>query len=146
MKSTLIALAVAGVVASSGVTAGTTIGQVNRDFGVSGFVPAQYVDRYYDRSDERSTNINEREAQLRARIDRGLNDGRLTRQEARRLYRELASIEAKERSFKADGRLNWREDAALNRDLDRLAENVRTQLRDDERRYSYDQYGRPYIR
>jgi hypothetical protein len=82
-------------------------------------------------------NINEREARIRAQIQRGVNDGRITNREARGLYRELASIEARERAFKADGRLNYREDAELNRDLDRLANNVRAQVRDDERRYSY---------
>jgi hypothetical protein len=66
-----------------------------------------------------------------------LHDGRITNSEARRLYRELAAVEAKERAFRADGRLTYREDAELNRNLDRLAENVRAQLRDDERTYSY---------
>jgi len=140
MKSTLIALAVAGVLASSGAYAGTTRVDIDRSTGVTEFVPVQYY------SDDRSMSINEREAHLRARIDRGVRDGRITNREAHQLYRELGSIEAKERSFLADGRLNWRENAALNRDLDNLAANVRTQLRDDERRYSYDSYGRPYIR
>ena len=87
---------------------------------------------------DRAASINEREAQIRARIERGLNNGRITQREARPLYRELGSIEATERAYKADGRLSYREDAELNRRLDRLADNVRIQLRDDERRYSYN--------
>ena len=67
-----------------------------------------------------------------------MNDGRITNREARILYRQLAAIEPKERTFKSDGRLSYREDAELNRRLDRLADNVRIQLRDDERRYSYN--------
>jgi len=39
----------------------------------------------------------------------------------------------------ADGRLSYREDAELKRNLDRLADNLRTQLRDEDRRYSYAQ-------
>ena len=144
MRSTLIALATAGVLASGAAVAGSTTVQSNRDSGYAAFVPVQYSDRYAypdrypNRWDDRSATVNEREAHIRARIERGLNDGRITNREARGLYRELASIEAKERAFKADGRLNYREEAQLNRDLDRLAENVRVQLRDDERRYSYN--------
>ena len=149
MKNTLIALATAGIIASGSAAAGTTTVQAN---GSAAIVPVQYTqyadrpaysDPYAYRSDERSANINEREARIKARIERGLNDGRITNREARLLYRQLASIEAKERAFKSDGRLSYREDAELNRDLDRMAENVRVQLRDEERRYSYGySYGR----
>jgi hypothetical protein len=142
MRKTLIALATAGVIASGGALAGTTNVQVNRD---AAFVPVQYSTPYVapapDRFDVRAATVNEREARIRARIERGLNDGRITQREARRLYRQLASIEAKERSFKSDGRINRREDAELKRDLDQLAENVRVQLRDQER-YSYVPYSR----
>ncbi len=159
MKRTLIALTTAGILASGGAVAGTTV-QVTRDFGSARFVPVQYVEqhdyrwddrsdhRWDDRSDHRwvdpAANINEREARIRARIQRGWNDGRLTSWEARRLYRELVAIEAKERAYMADGRLNYREQAQLNRELDWLAEHVRAQLRDDERRYSY--FNNPYGR
>src|SRR5215468_3612063 len=88
MKSTLIALAVAGVLASSGAYAGTTRVDIDRSTGVTEFVPVQYY------SDDRSMSINEREAHLRARIDRGVRDGRITNREAHQLYRELGSIEA----------------------------------------------------
>ena len=37
----------------------------------------------------------------------------------------------------ADGRLNYREEAELKRNLDRLADNVRAQMRDNDR-YSYN--------
>ena len=132
MRSTLIALATAGLLASGAAAAGTTTIQVTRNVGSAAVVPVQYSDRW----DDRSANVNEREARVKARIDRGVHDGRITSREARRLYRELAAIEAKERAFTADGRLSYREDAELKSNLDRLAENVRVQLRDNER-YSY---------
>jgi len=43
----------------------------------------------------------------------------------------------------ADGHLNRREEAQLTHDLDTLASNLRTQLRDQDRSYSYNApYGR----
>ncbi|HEY3181039.1 MAG TPA: hypothetical protein VGL25_19415 [Casimicrobiaceae bacterium] len=131
MKGTLIALATAGVLASGVSFAGTTIIRVEHVDRSSAIVPVQY----YERGDDRSANINEREGRINARIQRGLNDGRITDREARRLYRELANIEAKERAFSADGRLSGREQAELNRDLDRLVDRVRYEARDEQRRY-----------
>jgi CRISPR/Cas system-associated endoribonuclease Cas2 len=97
-----------------------------------GLVAVQYG---YDRSDDRSANINEREARIKDRIQRGMHDGSLTDREARRLYRELADIEGKARAFRSDGRLDGRETAELNRDLDRLASNLQDQRHDEQRRY-----------
>jgi hypothetical protein len=128
MKSILLALAAAGVVASGSAAAGTTIAVTHHS---APFARVQYSDRW----DDRSGTINERESRIRNRIERGLQDGRITNREARRLYRQLSAIEAKEHAFKSDGRLNRREDAELNRDLDRLASNVRQQMRDEQRRY-----------
>lgn len=136
MRNTLIALATASVIASGVAAAGTT---TRHDYGSATFVPVQYAERHDDRWDDRAQTINEREARIRARIQRGAQDGRLTGREARMLNRELGSIEARERTYMADGRLSYREDAELKRNLDRLADNLRTQLRDEDRRYSYAQ-------
>ena len=142
MRKTLIALATAGVLASGLAAAGNTTGHA----GPAAFVPVQYTQQYPqqspdrwhdDRWDDRAQNINEREARIRARIERGQSLGRLTDREARYLARQLNVIEAKERTFMADGRLNYREEAELKRNLDRLADNVRTQMRDNDR-YSYN--------
>jgi hypothetical protein len=135
MKNILFALATAGVLASGTAIAGaTTVHPLSQD--QSGmFVPVQYYDNHTRWDNDRAASINEREARLKARIQRGMNDGSITRWEARRLYRDLANIEVKERAFRSDGRLNSRESAELNRDLDRLALNVREQRRDEERRY-----------
>ena len=142
MRNSLIALATVGLLASGGAVAGTPTIQhdlVPVQYANQYAYPNQYANRepYVYRSDDRAANINEREARIKPRIDRGVNDGRLTNWEARRLYRELAAIEAKERAFMADGRLSYREDAELNSNLNQLSDNVRAQLRDDERRYSY---------
>jgi len=136
MKSTLIAVAIAGVIASGSAAAGT-LAQADRDSRVATFVPVQYTqnDDRYARWDDRAVSINEREARINARIERGFQDGRLTQWEARRMQRELANVEAKERAFKSDGRLNRRETDELNRDLDRVVADLRTQLRDEQRRY-----------
>lgn len=127
MKTTLVALAAAGVLAS-GAAIGATVVRVEHG---TAFVPVQYGDRW----DDRSVAIDEREARINARIQRGLHDGRITDREGRHLYRELHEIRAKERAFKSDGRLGRRESEELNRDLDRLADHVRSQLRDEQRRY-----------
>jgi len=140
MRRTLIAIATAGALASGAAIAGSTTVQLNQEPGRGAFVPAQYSP---DRWDDRSASINDREARIRARIDRGINDGRITKSEARRLYRQLASIEAKEHSYKSDGRLSYREEAQLKHDLDSLAQNVQVQLRDEDRSYSYNN---PYHR
>lgn len=120
MKSTLLAIAAAGLMASTGALA-----QPNQ--------PHRSDNPHWsqsDRWDDRSAGINEREARINAHIQRGMNDGRIDEREARRLYRELRDIEAKERAYKDDGRLSRRETETLNRDLDRLTDHVRQQIRD----------------
>ena len=131
MNRMLIALATAGVLASATAVAREPAATL-RDHDARGatIVPVQY-----DRADERAGSINEREARLSARIQRGQRDGRITEREARRLYRELSDIESKERAFGANGRISGREEAELTRDLDRLNGHIRDQMRDEQRRY-----------
>ena len=133
MEITLIALATAGVLASTAAGAAPPASEVARDSRAAVWVPVQYQ-QHRDGWDDRSANVDEREARINARIQRGLNDGTITRREARRLHRELEAIEAKERAFKGDGRISRRESDELNRDLDRLAAQVREERRDDEQR------------
>ena len=125
MKTTLIALAAAGVLAS-GASVAATVVRVDRG---SAFVPVQY-----ERWDDRSLNLDEREARINARIQHGLHEGRITDREAHRLYRELNDIRAKERAFKSDGHLGRREADELNHDLDRLVDHVRREMHDQDRR------------
>ena len=126
---TLIVLASAGFLASTAVAAGFADSRTDRHSNPAAMIPAQY----YDQRDERSASIDERESRITERIRRGMNDGRITDREARRLQRELNAIEAKERAFKDDGRLSRRENDELNRDLNRLADHVRAQMRDEQR-------------
>jgi hypothetical protein len=142
MRSTLIAVAAAGLLASGGATASASdhSGQPRRRF--RGHRPRAVFGECQCGSvrlslGDRAANINEREARIRARIERGRSDGRITNFEARRLYRELGAIEAKERSYKADGRLSYREDAELNRISTDWPRTSARSLRDDERTYSY---------
>ena len=116
MRKTLIAIATVGVIASGAAFAGSTGAQLNH-----GFVPVQYSSN--DRWDDRAASINDREARIKARIDRGVSD---------------AELDHGGRIAPADGRLNHREEAQLKRDLDSLAQNVHVQLRDDDRSYSYN--------
>jgi len=125
MNKILIALAAAGVLASGAAAAGT------RDISSAGFGHVQYQQNQH--SEDRAAQINEREARINARIQRGIQDGRLTEREAHRLMRELRDVTAKERTFKSDGRLNGREASELNSDLDRLAEHLRRQVHDNDR-------------
>ena len=119
MKLTVIALAAAGLLASAVVPAQP----YHRD-------DQQRWAQNDDRWDDRAAGVDDREARINARIQRGMNDGRITEGEARRLYRELRDVEAKERAFKNDGRLSRRETDEINRDLDRLTGHVREQIRD----------------
>ena len=137
MNRILFAIAAAGVLASGTAFAGSYQSNSN-DSGV--FVHAQYYgDRHaaYDRYGREGWDrwsISEREQRISARIRHSIDDGTLTPFEARRLYRELGSIKAKERSFRADGRLDRGEREELNRDLDRLAEDVWRERHDQDRR------------
>jgi hypothetical protein len=126
---TLIALATAGILASTAVAAGPADTRVDQQLHPAVMTHVQYSEY----RDDRAAAIDERESRITERIQRGMSDGRITNREARRLQRELDAIEAKERAFRSDGRLNRRETDELNRDLNRLADHVRQQMRDEER-------------
>lgn len=145
MKKSLIAVATAGLIATGTVLAETTVYRLDNGTLRNYSVQDQ---RHWDggardvgpsdnnwRDDDRQLGVDQRQARLQERIQRGFDNGRLTRPEARRLQRELEDIEAKQRAFEADGRLGRREEATLQNDLDALAARARNQLRDDERRY-----------
>lgn len=68
------------------------------------------------------------------RIERGVRHGSLTRDEARRLQRELVHILGKIDRMRQDGHLDHRERERINRDLDRLDMEITMEKRDDERR------------
>ena len=84
--------------------------------------------------------INQRQANLDARIDAGVRDGSLTRQEAFRLRGEFNDLARLEARYRADG-LSFRERADLDRRFDALSQQIRFQRNDDQ-----DRNGRGYGR
>jgi hypothetical protein len=87
-------------------------------------------------------NINQREAQLERRIDRGLRTGDLTRAEAARLRNEFRRILRLEARYRANGLSGW-ERADLDRRFDILAPRIRWERNDPQYGYGYgDRYRR----
>ncbi|HEX4885875.1 MAG TPA: hypothetical protein VFX05_17160 [Casimicrobiaceae bacterium] len=142
MKKSLFAVAVAGVLATGVAAADNAV--IRFDNGNARVYSVQ--DRWWDhgqerrydnnpRDDGRQLDVDTRQARLQERIRRGFDNGRLTPREAQRMQRQLSEIEAKQRAFESDGRLGPREARELQDDMDRLASRMRSQLRDDDRRY-----------
>jgi len=78
--------------------------------------------------------IDQRVRQANEQIERGINSGALTREEARRLKDELYSVRDDEARMKADGRLNRYERERLEKELDRLERHISRLKSDDDRR------------
>lgn len=91
---------------------------------------------YAERGDWRG-GIRSRIHEDQQRIEWGIESGALTRHEARRLRRELATILDKIDYMKQDGHLSSRERKRINRDLDRLEMDIRREKYDAERRRYY---------
>lgn len=93
--------------------------------------------------------INERQAIIDERIDRGIRRGCLTRREAFQLRREFQQIAFLERRYRmsAPGLTRW-EMRDLDQRLDNLSRRVRYECRDGDNRWDRrDGYGRdPYRR
>lgn len=79
--------------------------------------------------------INQRQAEQRARIERGFHRGTITRWEFRRLMAEQQDIEAMERAFVSDGFLSPHERGELHRRLDRASRHIFAEAHDQERRF-----------
>ena len=77
--------------------------------------------------------IHRRVANLDRRIDQGLRNGALTRREASGLRAELNALVRLERQYSRNG-LSRQEARDLDRRFDRLAQRVRWERRDDDRR------------
>ena len=69
------------------------------------------------------------------KIEQGIEQGALNRQEARKLNKELGKILQKIDRMKADGGLSQGERNKINRDLDRLDRDIFKEKHDDNRRY-----------
>ena len=100
-----------------------------------------YGDRYQqDRDDNRygreyrGQDLQPRLNRINAQISRGLDRGVITQREARMLHGEVNGIWAQARQFYRTGGYDYREQAILDRRIDRLQERVRDERRDDDRR------------
>jgi hypothetical protein len=136
MRKSLIALATVGVLASGAVAADSYTVRIGEHDGRSIVTVQDYGNDFRGWYDEgRRMSVDERQARINARIEHGFQTGTLTRREARQLERQLARTEEKEQAFEADGRLTGRERAELHRDLDYVAQRLRFERQDADRRY-----------
>ncbi|MEP7008337.1 MAG: hypothetical protein ABI810_20325 [Sphingomonas bacterium] len=78
--------------------------------------------------------INQRQANLNLRIDVGVRDGSLTRNEASRLRTQFANIQRLEWRYRRNGLSNW-ERNDLDRRFDNLSARIKVQRHD--RRYRH---------
>lgn len=78
-------------------------------------------------------NINQRQANLDRRIDRGLQNGALSRREASRLRGEFNALARLEQNYRRGGLTQW-ERADLDRRFDRLSAQIRYERRDNDNR------------
>lgn len=136
MRKSLIALATVGLLASGAAAADSYTVRIGEHDGRSIVTVQDYGHDFRGWYDEgRRMDVDERQARINARIEHGIQTGALTRREARQLARQLARTEEKERAYESDGRLTGRERAELHRDLDYVAQRLRFERRDAERRY-----------
>ncbi|MEE9914112.1 MAG: hypothetical protein K4571_20555 [Deltaproteobacteria bacterium] len=80
------------------------------------------------------SDINQRIAEMDQRIDQGMRNGALTRDEGRRLRMELNRVRDDAARMKRDGILTQREKDRLNGELDRLKRDIYREAKDDDRR------------
>ena len=77
-------------------------------------------------------NINQRQAHLDRRIDQGIRNGSITRNEAIRLRSEFRGIARLENRYRTNGLSNW-ERADLDRRFDGLSARIRWERNDGDR-------------
>ena len=95
------------------------------------------------------SNLNQKQAQIENRIDRGVNQGVITRNEARTLRSRLNQIERLEQQYRrSGGQFTTRERADIDRRLTSLQKQVRYEKKDRDYRndgrndYRGDRYRR----
>src|ERR1035437_2100266 len=93
------------------------------------FVFGTLATGYAEQGDWRG-GIRSRIQESKQKIDRGIERGTLTRQEAGRLNEELGNILNKIDRMKADGHLSQGERDRINNDLDRLDRDIIREKRD----------------
>lgn len=96
-----------------------------------------YRPRHSQHDDHRIAEINARQTKQQHRIQQGVRNGNLTRSEYRSLMSEQQYFETVRRDFISDGFLTPSEFRQLENGLDAAARNIRSQMRDDETRFSH---------
>jgi hypothetical protein len=86
------------------------------------------------------SSVRDREDRIERRIDRGLQDGSLTRREAARLHEELRQIAFLEDRYRRNGLSGW-ERQDLDRRFDNLSSRVFAERRDSQNRRYGSGYG-----
>jgi hypothetical protein len=113
---------------------------------VAGAIGAN-AQRGYDRHDGRygrnDNIVDSYQREARRQIAFGIESGRITSNEAKKLLREAERIEVKENRFKRDGRLDNFERRELEQDLAVLNSWIAREKRDRDR-VTYDEYSRGY--
>ncbi len=128
-KIALIALAAASLGAMAAPAAAQNYG---RDYDRDGRVEGRAEGRWDYRHDwDRGFNINQMQRQLDIRIDRGIRNGRLTREEARRMHAQFRDITRLEAAYRRNG-LNRYERNELERRLVTFERRLDNQLRDGQ--------------
>lgn len=85
--------------------------------------------------------IDRRQANQISRIQQGVRDGSLTRNEANRLIEEQKRIAEMERRAERDGRIDRNEKAAIDRAQDNASQHIRQERHDAESRGSGRRWG-----
>ncbi len=97
------------------------------------YLPAMQYGHYqpiYAPSPQQRGSVDARQQTQQERIRDGIAEGRISRHEARDLYREQKEIEMAQRRFLADGRLSRDEYLRLDRMLDQADREIRAEQRD----------------
>lgn len=81
---------------------------------------------------QRARGINQRQHNQQQRIEQGWRQGDLTRGETRQLQHQTRDIRREEHAFRSDGRFTPAEHQHVQRDLDRLSQNIHRERHDGE--------------
>jgi hypothetical protein len=76
------------------------------------------------RGADNTPGIDNRQADIHARIERGIAAGSITRAEAKRLRQRERDIQHRESTYKADGKITQKERDRLRSDVDKLSQDV----------------------
>ena len=128
MKKILLSVAALASLAAAAPAMAQPYGDYDRDYN-RGYDNGRYYGYERGDNDRGAYNFNARERELAQRIERGRRNGTLSWAEARQLRYQLSQIQYLERRYRVNG-LNGRERADLDRRLDRVAIQLRVDMRD----------------